>query len=126
MLTRRKLEDDVASHKRYLVECVTSATAIIAIFDLFCRTFTMNYCVLSLAYSVYIASSIFLLQVQAAPDDGQALERLNYCIESLKQVRTFSPGKSHALGIPFPSSASSISQCLSQTCSDVSQSSAAP
>ncbi|KAJ4862334.1 fungal specific transcription factor domain-containing protein [Trichoderma breve] len=91
MLTRRKLEDDVASHKRYLVECVTSATAIIAIFDLFCRTFTMNYCVLSLAYSVYIASSIFLLQVQAAPDDGQALERLNYCIEALKQVRTFSP-----------------------------------
>ncbi|KAL7793207.1 fungal-specific transcription factor domain-containing protein [Trichoderma ceciliae] len=91
MLTRRKLEDDVASHKRYLVECVTSATAIIAIFDLFCRTFTMNYCVLSLAYSLYIASSIFLLQVQAAPDDGQALGRLNYCIQALKQVKTFSP-----------------------------------
>ncbi|RFU81837.1 hypothetical protein TARUN_372 [Trichoderma arundinaceum] len=91
MLTRRNLEDDVASHKRYLVECVTSATAIIAIFDLFCRTFTMNYCVLSLAYSLYIASSIFLLQVQAAPDDGQALGRLNYCIQALKQVKTFSP-----------------------------------
>lgn len=93
MLTRRNLEDNVASHKRYLVECVTSATAIIAIFDLFCRTFTMNYCVLSLAYSLYIASSIFLLQVQAAPDDAQALGRLNYCIQALKQVKTFSPGK---------------------------------
>ncbi|KAH8128027.1 hypothetical protein FP744_10001046 [Trichoderma asperellum] len=91
MLTRRNLEDNVASHKRYLVECVTSATAIIAIFDLFCRTFTMNYCVLSLAYSLYIASSIFLLQVQAAPDDAQALGRLNYCIQALKQVKTFSP-----------------------------------
>ncbi|KAH6608909.1 hypothetical protein Trco_002255 [Trichoderma cornu-damae] len=91
MLTRRNLEDDVASHKRYLFECVTSATAIIAIFDLFCRTFTMNYCVLSLAYSLYIASSIFLLQVQASPDDGQALGRLNYCIRALKQVKTFSP-----------------------------------
>lgn len=91
MLTRRNLEDNVASHKRYLVECVTSATAIIAIFDLFCRTFTMNYCVLSLAYSLYIASSIFLLQIQAAPDDAQALGRLNYCIQALKQVKTFSP-----------------------------------
>jgi hypothetical protein len=94
MLTRRILEGDVASNQRYLVECVSSATAIIAIFDLFCRTFTMNYCVLSLAYSVYIASSIFLLQVQAAPGDGQALGRLNYCMQALKQVKTFSPGKS--------------------------------
>jgi hypothetical protein len=94
MLTRRNLEDNVASHKRYLVECVTSATAIIAIFDLFCRTFTMNYCVLSLAYSLYIASSIFLLQVQATPDDAQALGRLNYSIQALKQVKTFSPGTS--------------------------------
>ncbi|KAH0489204.1 hypothetical protein TgHK011_009645 [Trichoderma gracile] len=91
MLTRRRLESDVASNQRYLVECVSSATAIIAIFDLFCRTFTMNYCVLSLAYSVYIASSIFLLQVQAAPDDAQALGRLSYCMQALKQVKTFSP-----------------------------------
>ncbi|KAM0258476.1 hypothetical protein ACHAQJ_003815 [Trichoderma viride] len=51
----------------------------------------MNYCVLSLAYSLYIASSIFLLQVQAAPDDGQALGRLSYCIQAMKQVKTFSP-----------------------------------
>ncbi|KAM0515433.1 hypothetical protein ACHAPE_005958 [Trichoderma viride] len=51
----------------------------------------MNYCVLSLAYSLYIASSIFLLQVQAAPDDAQALRRLSYCIQALKQVKTFSP-----------------------------------
>ncbi|EFY88463.1 C6 transcription factor, putative [Metarhizium acridum CQMa 102] len=77
--------------QRYLVESVTSATSIIAIFDLFCRTFTMNYCVLSLAYCVYIASSIFLLQVQAAPDDQQAMRKLTYCIQCLRQVRQISP-----------------------------------
>ncbi|OWT42370.1 C6 transcription factor [Pochonia chlamydosporia 170] len=71
----------------YLAESVTSATSVIAIFDLFCRTFTMNYCVLSLAYCVYIASSIFLLQVQAAPDDQQAMRKLTYCIQCLQQVR---------------------------------------
>lgn len=79
--------------QRYLVESVTSATSIMAIFDLFCRTFTINYCVLSLAYCVYIASSIFLLQVQAAPDDQQAMRKLTYCIQCLQQVRQISPGK---------------------------------
>ncbi|OAQ62965.2 C6 transcription factor [Pochonia chlamydosporia 170] len=81
----------------YLVESVTSATSIIAIFDLFCRTFTMNYCVLSLAYCVYIASSIFLLQVQAAPDDQQAMRKLTYCIQCLQQVRQISPVIASAL-----------------------------
>lgn len=53
----------------YLVECVTSATSIIIIFDIFCRTFGSNYSVLSVSYYVYIAASIFLLQVQAIPND---------------------------------------------------------
>lgn len=88
--------------QRYLVESVTSATSIIAIFDLFCRTFTMNYCVLSLAYCVYISSSIFLLQVQAAPDDHQAMRKLTYCIQCLQQVRQISPG------MPLNSTLSSI------------------
>lgn len=57
----------------------------------------MNYCVLSLAYCVYIASSIFLLQVQAAPDDQQAMRKLTYCIQCLHQVRQISPGKSHTI-----------------------------
>ncbi|KAG6025404.1 hypothetical protein E4U41_001530 [Claviceps citrina] len=77
--------------QRYLVESVTSATSIIAIFDLFCRTFSMNFCVLSLAYCVYIASSIFLLQVQATPDDDQARRKLTYCIQCLQQLRQISP-----------------------------------
>ena len=85
--------DDTSPVERYLVESVTSATSIMAIFDLFCRTFTMQYCVLSLAYCVYIASSIFLLQVQAAPGDHQAMRKLTYCIQCLQQVRQISPGR---------------------------------
>lgn len=77
----------------YLVECVTSGTAIIAIFDLFCRTFTINHCVLSLSYSVYIAATIFLLQVQANPEDQQARRKLNFCIQALDQAKYVNPGK---------------------------------
>ncbi|KAK2594319.1 hypothetical protein QQS21_007964 [Conoideocrella luteorostrata] len=93
----RREAEGTSPIQRYLVESVTSATSIIAIFDLFCRTFSMNYCVLSLAYCVYIASSIFLLQVQAAPDDHQAMRKLTYCIQCLQQVRQISPVIASAL-----------------------------
>uniref|UniRef100_A0A0L0NAC4 Nitrogen assimilation transcription factor nit-4 n=1 Tax=Tolypocladium ophioglossoides (strain CBS 100239) TaxID=1163406 RepID=A0A0L0NAC4_TOLOC len=101
MLTGRGKRDEggMSPCRGYLVECVTSATAIITIFDLFCRTFTMNYCVLSLAYSVYIAASIFLLQVQASPDEQQALRKLNYCIQCLDQVKNISPVINSALNL---------------------------
>lgn len=94
MLTGRGQHEveDTSPMKRYLIESVRSATSIIAIFDLFCRTFSMNYCVLSLAYCVYMASSIFLLQVQAAQDDHQAMRKLTYCIQCLQQVKQISPG----------------------------------
>jgi hypothetical protein len=82
----------------YLVECVASATATIAIFDLFRRTFGMDYCVLSQSYSVYIAASVFLLQVQASPNDQQAMRRLNYCIQVLDHVKNFSPSTSDPCG----------------------------
>lgn len=84
-----------ASH---LVECVSSATAIIAIFDLYCRTFGVDYCILSLSYSVYTAASVFLLQIQAAQNrDDEALERLKFCITSLEKVKTSNPGISNSL-----------------------------
>lgn len=92
-------EDDIngaSPAKSHLVECVSSATAIITIFDLFCRTFTMNYCVLSLAYSVYTAASVFLLQVQASPGEQQAMRKLEYCCQCLSQVKNMSPGKERA------------------------------
>lgn len=103
-------DDDASPAKSHLLECVSSATAIITIFDLFCRTFTMNYCVLSLAYSVYTAASVFLLQVQASPGEQQATRKLEYCCQCLCQVKNISPGKdspcrrrSHSadMGAPF-------------------------
>lgn len=95
MLTKTNQPQDSDHNEMHghLVKCVTSATSIIAIFDLFCRTYSLNYCVLSLAYSVYVASSIFLLQIQATPDNQQALQRLEFCIQCLGQVKSFSPGK---------------------------------
>ncbi|PHH78557.1 hypothetical protein CDD80_6668 [Ophiocordyceps camponoti-rufipedis] len=91
--------DGTSPAKSQLVECVTSANAIITIFDLFCRTFTMNYCVLSLAYSVYTAASVFLLQVQASPGEQQATRRLEYCCQCLSQVKTMSPVINSALDL---------------------------
>jgi hypothetical protein len=95
MLSRwsRSDEEGFRPTHQYLVECVASATSTIAIFDLYRRTFGMDYCVLSQSYSVYIAATVFLLQVQAAPDDQQALRRLNYCIQVLDHVKKISPSK---------------------------------
>ncbi|EQK99446.1 Zn(2)-C6 fungal-type DNA-binding domain protein [Ophiocordyceps sinensis CO18] len=92
-------DDGVSPAKSHLVECVSSATAIITIFDLFCRTFTMNYCVLSLAYSVYTAASVFLLQVQASPGEQQAMRKLEYCCQCLSQVKNISPVINSALNL---------------------------
>lgn len=80
--------------QKSLVACVSSAMSIITIFDLFCRTFGSNYSILSLSYSVYIAASIFLLQVQADPDDKQALQRLGFCIQALEQAKSMAPSES--------------------------------
>ena len=96
MLSRRSRTDDedIERGQRYLVECVTGATTILAIFDLFCRSFGMGQCDLSLSYSVYIAASIFLLQVQSNVEDAQALRRLEYCVRNLAQIKQINPGES--------------------------------
>lgn len=86
--------EEPRSKHGYLVECVTSATSILAMFDLFCRTFGAEHCDLPIVYSVYISATIFLLQVQAAPDDHSALRRLEFCVQALAQVEPFSPSKS--------------------------------
>ncbi|KAJ6080387.1 hypothetical protein N7467_010140 [Penicillium canescens] len=93
MLSRRFLQPSGAlgPNPKHLLECVSSATSTIVNFDLFCKTFGENHCVLSLSYSVYIAASIFLLQVQAASDDKQALRRLGFCIHALERVKTINP-----------------------------------
>ncbi|KAK0391863.1 hypothetical protein NLU13_1362 [Sarocladium strictum] len=90
---------DQHSRHAYLVECATSATAIIAMFDLFCHTFGPDHCVLPIVYSVYISASIFLMQVQAAPEDRSALRRLEFSIQCLNRVEAMSPIISSGLAL---------------------------
>lgn len=95
MLTRQ-YQTDVDGQlpwNSYLTHCVSSATATIAIFDLFARTYSIKYCALSISYSLYIAASIFLLQVEALPTDAQAVRRLDYCLHMLHRVMVFNPSK---------------------------------
>jgi hypothetical protein len=102
MLTRRVTsEGEPTPVHSYLVHCVTSATSIIAIFNMFVRSYSINYCVLSLSYTVYIAATIYLLQVQAYPDDHQARQRLDFCIRSLNEVKQYSPSKEYHLHSVF-------------------------
>ncbi|KAK7724378.1 hypothetical protein SLS63_008767 [Diaporthe eres] len=102
---------------KHLLECVSSATSIIAIFDLFCKSFGIYRSVLSLSYCVYIAASIFLLQVQAAAnaqnsgassgmltDEQQqqqqpALRRLDFCIRALSKLKDINPIVGSGVGL---------------------------
>ncbi|KAH8653211.1 fungal-specific transcription factor domain-containing protein [Tricladium varicosporioides] len=84
----------------HLLVCITSATSIIAIFDLFCRSFGDGHCVLAVSYSIYTAASIFLLQVQAdASHDQQSIWRLEFCIRSLERIRVSNPVIASALSL---------------------------
>lgn len=128
MLSRERSSADT-NRAKHLLECVSSATSIIAIFDLFCKSFGIYRSVLSLSYSVYIASSIFLLQVQAAAgmsngmlteeeqqQQQPALRKLDFCIRALSRLKDINPIVGSAvslilrelsnLGIQTPASAS--------------------
>lgn len=73
-------------------ECLSSASSTIAIFDLYCRTFGYSRVVLSLAYSVYTAASIFLLQIQASSErEEYTFESMRFCIQALDRVKESSP-----------------------------------
>jgi len=94
LFTRAASSANLRPNADYLLECIKSATSIISIFDLFCRSFGDGHCVLSVAYSVYMAVSILLLQVQGATSsDKQAIRRLEFCIRSLERVKSSNPGK---------------------------------
>lgn len=90
----RQNSGERTQNQDHLRICVASAVSIAAIFDLFCRTFGEDHCITSLSYSLYIATSIFLLQVQALPGDTQALHRLLFCVRYLERVQTINPGES--------------------------------
>ncbi|OBT46304.1 hypothetical protein VE00_02727 [Pseudogymnoascus sp. WSF 3629] len=100
MLFQRSEVTDQKPDPNHLVECISSATSIIAIFDLFCKTFGDNFCILSLSYSVYTAASIFLLQIQAGMSrDEQTLARLKFSIYSLERVKSTNPVITSALDL---------------------------
>ncbi len=72
---------------------MTSATAILSIFGMYERAFGDGRVVLSTAYSVYTAASIFLLEIQALKYAAPGtLDKLKICILALDRVRVSSPG----------------------------------
>ncbi|PLB33621.1 putative C6 transcription factor [Aspergillus candidus] len=90
------------SDKSHLVQCMISATAILSLFDMFCNTFGDGHVVLSLAYSVYTAASIFLLEVQALKYAAPGtLEKLKFCIYALERVKISNPVMATALGLIY-------------------------
>ncbi|KAJ9231370.1 transcriptional regulator family: Fungal Specific TF [Paecilomyces variotii] len=91
-----------AADMDHLVQCMSSATTILSLFDLYRRTFGDGHVVLSLAYSVYTAASIFLLEIQAlklaAPG---TLDKLKYCIIALERVKVSNPVITTAIGLIY-------------------------
>lgn len=110
MLFRRGYDQNPNStaDPSHFKECLASATAITAIFDLFCRTFGYGRVVLSLAYSLYTAASIFLLQIQATSSkdgkeketkDENTIQRMQFCVQGLHRVQDASPVIGDALNL---------------------------
>lgn len=94
MLFRRPdpLTNHGAPDPTHFKECLGSASSIIAIFDLYCRAFGYSRVVLSLAYSVYTAASIFLLQIQASSErEDYTLQSMHFCVQALDHVKEANP-----------------------------------
>ncbi|KAF7713708.1 Nitrogen assimilation transcription factor [Penicillium ucsense] len=88
--------------KSHLVQCLASATSILSLFDLYRRTFGDNHVVLSLAYSIYTAASIFLLEIQALKYAAPGtLDKLNFCIATLERIKISNPVITTALGLIY-------------------------
>lgn len=81
---------------------MASATTILSLFDLYRRTFGDNHVVLSLAYSVYTAASIFLLEIQALKYAAPGtLDKLKFCIFALERVKVSNPVITTALNLIY-------------------------
>lgn len=75
-----------------LVHCISSASSIIALFGLYTSAFGEGHVVLCLAYSVYTAASIFLLEVRATGHAAAStIERLSLCAGALKRLTRTNP-----------------------------------
>ncbi|EGC44136.1 C6 transcription factor [Histoplasma capsulatum var. duboisii H88] len=83
-----------------LVQCVSSATSILALYDLYRRTFGDGHVLLSMAYSIYTAASIFLLEIQALRyASPQTLDKLRFCVAALNRVTMTNPVIKTALNL---------------------------
>lgn len=81
---------------------MASATTILSLFDLYRRTFGDNHVVLSLAYSIYTAASIFLLEIQALKYAAPGtLDKLKFCIFALERVKISNPVITTALSLIY-------------------------
>lgn len=81
---------------------MTSATTILSLFDLYRRTFGDNHVVLSLAYSIYTAASIFLLEIQALKYAAPGtLDKLKFCVFALERVKVSNPVIATALNLVY-------------------------
>jgi hypothetical protein len=81
---------------------MSSATSILSLFDLYRRTFGDNHVVLSLAYSIYTAASIFLLEIQALKYAAPGtLDKLKFCIFALERVKLSNPVITTALNLLY-------------------------
>ncbi|RMY34909.1 hypothetical protein D0866_04955 [Hortaea werneckii] len=88
----RNVDMEGAEKARHLRQCLESATAVLSIYDLFVRSFGDGHVVLSQAYTIYTAASIFLLQVQATKDlHSSAMDHLKFCIDALERIKHTSP-----------------------------------
>lgn len=86
----------------HLVQCMASATSILSLFDLYRRTFGDSHVVLSLAYSIYTAASIFLLEIQALKYAAPGtLDKLRFCILALERVKVANPVMATALSLVY-------------------------
>ncbi|KAI7526054.1 hypothetical protein KC331_g17182 [Hortaea werneckii] len=88
----RNVDMEGSEKATHLRQCLESATAVLSIYDLFVRSFGDGHVVLSQAYTIYTAASIFLLQVQATKDlHSSAMDHLKFCIDALERIKHTSP-----------------------------------
>lgn len=90
----KNLPQATASGRSAIIECVSAASSITMVFELFIKTFGSSHCVMSLSYCIYMASSVFLLYIQASkPPDPKVIERLRFCIDALEKVSSTNAGR---------------------------------
>jgi hypothetical protein len=95
LLTTYGKQDDTddPQNSHHLRQCLEAANSTLVIFSFFTRSFGDGHVITSQAYTVYIAASVFLLQVQATKDfASQAMENLRYCVDALERIKKTSQG----------------------------------